>query len=65
MLFRTLVFALARPQYLYHIQADGQTDRHFVKIVKSCLGRTKARKSVKNGKPKIFKVHILTVFYRL
>ena len=54
--FRKSVFVQARPQNLFN--PDGQRDRHFVKIVKSCLGHPQKSKSVKNRKPKIFTIPI-------
>ena len=55
MQFHASVFAPEHLQNLCHTQ----TDRHFIKIMKSCSGHPKTRKSVKNRKSKNFKIPIL------
>ena len=44
-IFHPSVFARERPQNFCHIQ----TDRHFVKLMKSCSGHPKKSKFVKTG----------------
>ena len=56
MQFSPLVFVLAQSQNLCHTQ----TDRHFVKIVKSCSRHSKMCKSIKNRMSKIFTIKIVS-----
>ena len=64
MKFCALVLELHLPQkFLLHTHIDTQTDRHFLKIVKSCSGYPKTSKSIKNRKSKIFTKPILSSIY--
>ena len=55
--YRTPFHAIMPPNFC-HIH----TDRHFLKMVKSCSGHLKTYKSIKNRKSKIFKNPILSSY---
>ena len=58
MQFRPSVFELAQPQNVCHVQ----TDRHFVKIVKSCSEHPNTYKSIKKPELKIFGIPVLPFY---
>ena len=54
MKFYAFVLELNLPQNFCQTHTDTQTDSHFPEVVKSCPGRPKTCKYIKNRKSKIF-----------
>ena len=63
MKFCALVLELHLPQNVCLTQKDGQTNRHFQEIVKSCSGHPKTCKSIKNRQSKFCTKPILSSIY--
>ena len=63
MKFCSSVLELHLPQNFCHAHTDIQTDRHFLKIFRSCSGHPKTWKSIKNRKSKICTKPILSSTY--
>ena len=60
--FRALLLEIQRPQNFGDIQTERPTNRHFLKMVKSCSGHLKTCKSIENWMSKIFASLILSSY---